>query len=400
MMSTDIRFDPASAAFNDDPYPLYARLRREAPAFAFEWEGKTYWLLSRYADIAEALVRWQDYTATRGILIEDSPARVGLSLGTMDPPRHDELRPMFNRAFLPDRIRAAGETARLHARALTDALRDADRFDVVADFAKPFFNRAVGRMIGISSDDEGALLALLAEVTSQSSPFGAPIKFAALPALNEFFLERVEQAGTDTGDLISVLRAGRDGERAASDAEIANATVAVTLAGFSTAIHFLGNLLAALERHPEQRARLFEDPSLVPAAVEEGARYDTAGHAFARSTTRPLEVGGISLPQEARVVLLYASANHDETVFPDADRFDLGRVRTRHFGFGSGPHLCLGAPLARTLVKVALEELMPLIGPRYELDYASATRPANLTSRGFERLVVVRNTQPCGGGVL
>ena len=390
----DLRFDPASAAFNDNPYPFYARLRREAPVFAFEWEGKPFWLLSRYSDVAEALVRWQDYTATRGILIEDSPARIGLSLGTMDPPRHDELRPMFNRAFLPERIRAAGESARPHARALTQALRGIDQFDLIADFAKPFFNRAVGRVIGIAPEDDQTLLALLADITSESSPFGAPIRFSALPALNEFVLERVKRQGrADGGDLISVLRAGREEGQSASDGEIANASVAVILAGFSTAIHFLGNLLSALERHPEQRARLFEDPSLVAAAVEEGARYDTAGHAFARSTTRRLEIGGVAVPEGARVILLYASANRDDTVFPDADRFDLTRPRTRHFGFGSGPHLCLGAPLARTLIKVALEELMPLIGPRYHLDYTSAVRPVNLNARGFDRLTVQPDPQ-------
>ncbi|HEY2481657.1 MAG TPA: cytochrome P450, partial [Caulobacteraceae bacterium] len=120
----------------------------------------------------------------------------------------------------------------------------------------------------------------------------------------------------------------------------------------------------------------------------EGARYDTAGHAFARSTTLALQIGDTLVPAEARVVLLYASANRDEAAFPDADRFDLSRPKGRHFGFGSGPHLCLGAPLARVLVKVALEELLPVIGPDYELEQASAVRPINLSARGFDRLIV------------
>jgi cytochrome P450 len=388
-----ISFDPSSTAFNDDPYPVYTQLRSEEPVYRLSWEGRTYWLLSRYSDIADAVVRWQDYTATRGILIEDSPARVGLSLGTMDPPRHDELRPIFNRAFLPDRIRAAGETARDHARVLIEPLRQVRRFDIVADFAKPFFNRAIGRVIGIGPADEDELLCLLADVQSQSTPFGAPIRFAALPALNAFVIERIGRpADGDGADLISVLRSGRSTGVSASDGEIANASVAVILAGFSTAIHFLGNLLSALERHPEQRNRLFEDPSLAAAAVEEGARYDTAGHAFARSTTRALQIGDTLVPAEARVVLLYASANRDENIFPDADQFNLSRPKGRHFGFGSGPHHCLGAPLARTLVKVALEELLPVIGADYELDYASAARPINLSARGFERLIVHRDS--------
>jgi hypothetical protein len=312
----------------------------------------------------------------------------------MDPPRHDELRPVFGRAFLPDRIRIAGEAARGHARALVEPLRDVRRFELVADFAKPFFNRAIGQVIGIDPADEEKLLCLLADVQSQSTPFGAPIRFAALPALNAFVLDRVRRpAAGDGEDLISVLRSDRAAAVSASDGEIANAAVAVILAGFSTAIHFLGNLLSALERHPEQRDRLFKDLSLAAAAVEEGARYDTAGHAFARSTTRALQIGDTLVPAEARVVLLYASANRDEAVFPDADRFELGRPKGRHFGFGSGPHLCLGAPLARTLVKVALEELLPLIGADFELDYASAARPINLSARGFERLNVNRNTR-------
>jgi len=389
-----ISFDPSSTAFNDDPYPVYARLRSEEPVYRLAWEGRTYWLLSRHADVADAVVRWQDYTATRGILIEDSPARVGMSLGTMDPPRHDELRPVFGRAFLPDRIRTAGETARGHARALIEPLREVRRFDLVADFAKPFFNRAIGQVIGIDPADEEKLLCLLADVQSQSTPFGAPIRFAALPALNAFVLDRVRRpAAGDGEDLISVLRSDRAAAVSASDGEIANAAVAVILAGFSTAIHFLGNLLSALERHPEQRDRLFKDLSLAAAAVEEGARYDTAGHAFARSTTRALQIGDTLVPAEARVVLLYASANRDEAVFPHADQFDLGRPKGRHFGFGSGPHLCLGAPLARTLVKVALEELLPLIGADFELDYASAARPINLSARGFDRLIVHRDTR-------
>src|SRR5882757_9404253 len=102
----DVNFDPTSPAFVADPYDVYARLRSEAPVHRYEQDGKSYWLLSRYADVRAALLDHETFTVERGVLIQDAPARVGKSLGTTDPPRHDELRRVYNRAFTPPRLRA------------------------------------------------------------------------------------------------------------------------------------------------------------------------------------------------------------------------------------------------------------------------------------------------------
>jgi len=384
-----VHFDPASQDFTEDPYEIYRHLRRSAPVLPFEYEGNAYWILSRYEDIARAVVTWRDYTVAKGVLIQDSPQRAGYSLATIDPPRHEELRRVYARAFTAERIHATEGDARRHARSLIDNFRDRRSFDLVEDFAKPLFNRAIGSVIGIHQQDQDSVLTLLADVYSESSPFGAPIKFAALPALNKFMLDQVKSRETgDRNDLMSVLYQAHTESTFASEQEIATASVGVLLAGFSTTIHQLGNLIAALESHPDQRHTLVKDLSFAPAAVEEGARYDTAGHAFARSATCDLNVAGVTIPAGGRVVLLYASANRDEDAIPEADRYDLGRKAVRHFGFGSAPHFCLGAPLARFLLKVAIEELLPVLGDRYKLDRDTAIRPVNLSARGYDYLHV------------
>jgi cytochrome P450 len=151
-------------------------------------------------------------------------------------------------------------------------------------------------------------------------------------------------------------------------------------------VHFLGNLLSALHRHPDELAMLAGDLSLVPMAIEEGARYDTAGQAFARSATRDLVVGGVPVPEGGRVLLLYGSANRDEALTERPEVYAIRRKPVRHLGFGSGAHFCLGAPLARYVVKIAVEELLPVIGTDFAPDYATASRPINITTRGFDRL--------------
>lgn len=380
-------FQPDASAFVDDPYPTYAALREHAPVLPFVWEGREIWLFSRAEQVQHALVTWQDFTTTRGTFVVDSPARAGNTLATNDPPRHDELRRIYNRAFSAKRMRALEEGMRARARDLIARFHDKRSFELVNDFAKPLINRAIGDVIGIRESEETDTLALLAEVHSETSAFAAPIKLAALPTLNDFMLEQVRRRETETADdLMSILFEARSAGRFESDLEVAGATTMVLLAGFSTAVHFCGNLLSALHRHPDELAKVLADPTLIPAAIEEGARYDTAGQAFARSATRDMVVDGVPIPENGRVLLLYGSANRDELLCEDPDRYIVGRKPVRHFGFGSGPHFCLGAPLARYAVKIAMEELLPVIGQGFEPDYTTATRPLNIATRGFDRL--------------
>lgn len=388
-MTTPISFDPTSAQFRENPYEFYSALRSSASAHPYEHHGRRYWFISRYPDVRSAVLDTRTYTSTHGDLLIDTATRTGKTLGTTDPPRHDQLRRVFNKAFTAPKIASIEREVRQHAKELAEECRSRRQFELVNDFARPYFNRAIGRIIGLRDEDRSAVLKLIADVQSESSAFGAPIKFSAIPALAEFMLNETQlREGGRAGDLISTLLEARAENEFATDEEIALASTMVVLAGFSTVVHFLGNLLAALHRHPAECRRVVEDLGLLPTVIEEGARYDTAGQAFARTCMQDVQIGDTWLPEGSRVVLLYASANRDSYLTPSPDQFVLSRPKVNHLGFGAGPHFCLGAQLARFTLRIALEELLPVLGANFDLDYASATRPIHFQLRGFDHLIV------------
>jgi cytochrome P450 len=135
-------------------------------------------------------------------------------------------------------------------------------------------------------------------------------------------------------------------------------TLVLLAAGFETTKNLLGNAIWVLHQHPDDRARLVADPSLIPTAIEEVLRFESPVIGLARTTTRDVDVRGVVIPQGARVQMNYASANRDDRAFVDAARFDLDRTDQRHLAFGHGIHFCLGAALARLEARVALEELL------------------------------------------
>lgn len=172
-----------------------------------------------------------------------------------------------------------------------------------------------------------------------------------------------------------------------TDAEILGNMSTVLLAGNASVGHYFSNLIHALWLHPDQRRALIDDPGKLDAAVTECVRWDTSTQAFGRQTTRDISLHGISIPADSRLVVCYAAANRDERVIEDPDRFNIDRGRTRHFGFGSGPHICLGAPAARAMMRAILPALLPVLGD-YELDIANSERVAHIMVRGFYKLPI------------
>jgi cytochrome P450 len=170
-----------------------------------------------------------------------------------------------------------------------------------------------------------------------------------------------------------------------SEIEIVANMTTVLMAGNASIGHFFPNLIHALWRHPEQRRRVSADPTLILAAIEEAVRWDTSTQCFARQTTTDVDIDGTIIPADSRVVVFFGSANRDERAIEQADRFNIDRKRVRHFGFGLGAHICAGAPLARAMLKVMLEQMLPVLG-EYELDTANAKRVEHLMVRGFVNL--------------
>src|SRR4051812_47779308 len=205
------------------------------------------------------------------------------------------------------------------------------------------------------------------------TPHLTPVAGAATAGVQQHFIDLLEERrrqGRD--DLVThFVRSDIDGvpfvsEEVTPSSEVSGLMLVLYLGGVESTAGLTGNLFKLLAENPDQRALLQRDPTLIPAAIEEALRYITPLQLTARTTSREVTLHGVTLPAGSRVVLVTGAANRDERQFPDADRFDITRARSRHLGFGEGVHGCLGAPLARLEARIALEEALPVLGD-YEL---------------------------------
>lgn len=378
-------FDLTDAEFAADPYPVYRRLRDEAPAYRHEESGL--WFITRYADVERVMNDYQTFSSAKGNSTNESPLRVGKTLGSMDPPRHDELRRLVQRALGPARIELAAQMTRELTARKIDELGPSGECDLVADIGRPVLSRVLGLLLGL--DDVGSRHAgdLIEGLFHQNEGLLGPVLDPA--SFEEIFRYLGEQVACRTtaggDDLISILVEMQKNGAPMSDQEIVANMSTVLMAGNASIGHFFPNLMHALWLHQDQRRRVIEAPSLIMSAIEEAVRWDTSTQCFARQTTAEIELHGTTIPADSRLVVFYAAANRDERAIEQADRFDIDRKRVRHFGFGLGPHVCAGATIARTMLKAMLEQLLPALGD-YELDVSKAKRVEHIMVRGFANL--------------
>lgn len=379
-------FDPASQSFRDDPYPTYKLLRQEAPAYFHEESGL--WILTRYSDIERATSDYGTFSSARGNALIDSPLRVGKTLGSMDPPRHDELRRVIQRAFSPARIESLLPHIRRDVAERVSDFSISRRCDFVNDISRPVLFDRLGQLLGLDEASAKRATELSAGLfhNEEFGPMGPALGgdnfVGIIQLLGELLAAREAGPGDD---LITVLLEAQKAGAPLNNEEIVANMSTVLLAGNASIGHFSPNLVHALWLHPEQRSRVLADPSLISAAIEEAVRWDTSTQSFARQVVQDVDIDGTVIPAGSRVVLLYGSANRDELAIERADEFDITRRRVRHFGFGMGPHVCAGAIVARAMLKTMLEALFPLVG-EYELDTSRASRVHHIMVRGFKSL--------------
>jgi cytochrome P450 len=378
-------FNPGEAFF-EDPYAVYRELRNRAPAYLDEASGL--WLITRFADVERATTDYETFSSSRGNVTVDSPVRVGKTLGSMDPPRHDELRRIIQRTLAPARIATMVPAIKAETRARLDHLRDrGGSFDFVADFSRPLLFSATGKLLGL--DDAAAVQSteLTAELFHHDDgPMGAvlpPTNFEEIVKFLGNQLASRQMSASD--DLFSVLLEAKEAGAPLNDQEIVANLSTVLLAGNASIGHFFPNLIHALWLHPDERRKLIDDPSKILAAVEEAVRWDTSTQSFARHIMKDVEIEGVTIPADSRAVIFYASANRDERAIDDPDRFDIDRRRVKHFGFGAGAHHCAGAHASRVILKAILEEALVAFG-EYELDPGTAQRVPHVMVRGFRNL--------------
>jgi hypothetical protein len=374
-------FDPLA---HDEPYDAYRVLRDELPAYRNDARG--FWALSRFEDVQRAARAWRALSSAAGVNLDDTLSLTGAgNLIAADPPEHDRLRKVVRGRFTPAAIAAMQPAIRADVeRTLAAAARDGG-FDAAARLAWALPVRTISRVLGLPVDDEPVLREWLRAVIRRE-PGEDRLPACARDAgerLRAYFLDRLAGARDDLlSDMVAAERRGELGPE-----EVPGLCILLYVAGTETVADFVGNALAVLAEHPDQRALLAAEPERIAAAVEELLRFESPVQHQARTATADLELHGARIPAGSAVVLLWGAANRDERRWERADELDVTREPKRNLAFGEGIHHCLGAPLARLQGRIVLEEMLRL-APRYRLDGA-IERIATHNTRGVARLPLV-----------
>ena len=381
--------DPFEYAFHEDPYPIYAALRAEAPVYHNHELG--FWAFARHADVLNGFRDWRTYSNREGVALEQSQlARDGnvtaiMSMLGMDPPRHDQLRALVSRAFTPRRVAELEPEIRELATHYVDRFIDRGRCDLIADFAGLLPMDVVSEMLGVPQADRQTLRRWSDDVLhrEEGTREVPPSAIQASAQLIAYYAELVQERRKGPGeDLVSaLLEAEIDGERLL-DEDVIGFLFLMVVAGNETTTKLLGNALYWLEKNPAERDKLRRDPGLIPQWAEETLRYDNSSQLLARVVTRDHEVDGNLLREGEKVLLLIGSANRDELVWSRPDVYDIERDTTQSLSFGQGTHFCLGASLARLEAKISLEELHARL-PDYAIDHEGLVRVHSTNVRGF-----------------
>lgn len=396
-------FDPYDYAFHRDPYPLYQRLRDEAPVH--HAEDDDIWVISRHADVFEALRDDEVFSNRMGVSLDatawNPDAHKVMSFLGLDGAEQARVRRLVSAAFTPRRVRElTPEVQRLteHYLASTLAINaEAGEADWIKDFAGKLPMDVISEMMGVPVPDRDEVRRL-ADLVVHREDGVRDVPQAGMEAsieLMTYYAEMVRQRRqATTDDLTSALIAAElDGERL-HDSEIMAFLFLMVVAGNETTTKLLGNALFHLSAHPEQRDEVFADPAspeaLVVPWIEETLRHDTSSQMLARYVVTDREIGGVTIPAGSKALVLLGSANRDERVFTEPTRYDIHRDRaelSQILSFGTGRHFCLGANLARLEAKVVLAELVRRV-EHVEVHAERAVRVHSTSVRGFASLPV------------
>jgi cytochrome P450 len=355
-----VNYDPFDGLLSGDPYELYAALRAVAPVYRSDRHG--FWALSRHEDVISATRDWETYSTADGVDIDGTGEAYGSGdFLEEDPPRHDVLRAVVRAHFVPKRLRSAlSDTVRAEVRSLLARVRELGAADMARELAWPLPVAVGTDLLGIPRSDREPLLGLqrrLAERTAGTRELPAHAR-AAAAELRTYFAELVdERRARPRGDLVTTIATAEPDGRPIGD-DAVGLLFLLFVASMETTASSIGNALALLDAHPEQRERLARNPGAVERAVEEVLRFEAPVQVTKRVTRREVTIGGATIPSGEEVFLVLASANRDERRYERADHFDIRREPLRHLAFGDGIHHCLGAPLARLELAIVLEELI------------------------------------------
>lgn len=388
----------SDGTYYSNPYPLFGELRKSAPVFYSSTLGG--WIITRYSDVSEILHNHEDYSSKGRVLhllhklepdIQDRlpmlHTHFATGLAHSDAPEHKRLRGILAQAFTP---KISENMRPITLEVVTRLLnRMSGDVDLISELFTPVPALVVGRLLGSSESDipnlirwAGAINGLY-ERGGNIDPQKAIFAEEMLHEIREFVIKLAEERRSQsengeldpTADVLSGLVHAELQNDSLSESELVSTVVTLFVAGHETTTHLLGNGMLALLNQPEVLKLLRDEPSLIPAAIDEMARFDGSVPRSWRITKRHMDVGGITIPQGALVLPILSSANRDESVFENPDRFDVRRDTRKHLAFGRGVHVCLGAPLARIEGQEIIKEILqrfPKItikDPRVELSW-------------------------------
>jgi cytochrome P450 len=383
-----------------NPYPLYRRLRDEAPVL---WDPYLHaWVVTRYADVSNVLHR---YRAAR---TPDPDRLAALGMGELtpiaavmvrqmlflDPPEHGRVRRLASAAFTPRRVAHLREHIRQITEELVDGLGARERFDVMAGLANSLPAIVTAEMLGVPTSDHELLKSWsqdFAEMLGnfQHNPGRAKKTLQSVEAMVAYFHAAViREAAHPTEGLINALVTAEVDRNRLSEEEIVANVIVTMVGGQETTTNLIGNGLLTLLRQPDQLERLRSDSTLMPSAVEELLRYESPSQHTARLAPAGAVLGGKEIPEGAAVIAVMGAANRDPERFGDPDRVQLDREDNRHLAFGWASHFCFGAPLARMEGQIAFETLLARFSELSLADEAIRWRP-NLGLRGLTELHVL-----------
>jgi len=388
-----VDFNPYSPSFRQDPYPVYRRLRDEYPVYHNEELG--FFAISRYDDIVAALQDVETFSSANALGI-GAPKEVLDQIPMMmllDPPRHGQLRALVNRAFTPRRVAGLEPRIRALARSLVDDFIERGSCDLVEHFSGPLPATVIAELLGVPAEDGLMFKEKSTAIVTQDAKGGGDLDFTPAIELMLYMTAAYDERRKQPRDdlMSALLEAEIDGERLSQE-ELLGFAFLLLVAGNETTTNLISNAVGLLDQYPDQRRQLVDDPSLLPAAIEEFLRFESPVQGLSRTPRKDSVIHGCTIPEDAQLLLLYASANRDERRIDDPERFDISRDPKPHLAFGFGTHFCLGASLARLEAKIALEELLAR-APEFRVDFASSARLGGGVVRGWATLPVEFETR-------
>lgn len=388
--ASDVYYDPYDVGINANPYPVYRRLREEAPLYYNQ--PYDFYAVSRFDDVEAGLRDRETFISGRGAILELIKANIQFPPGVLifeDPPIHTIHRSLLSRMFTPRKVAALEPKIREFCARSLDPLVGTGRFDFVADLGAQMPMRTISMLLGIPEEDQESVRdAVDANLRTEA---GKPMKYVQGSISGEMFAEYIDWRAEHPSDdiMTELLRAEFEDEtgtmRRLTRQEILTYLTVVAGAGNETTGRLIGWAGKVLAEHPDQRRQLVADFSLIPNAIEELLRYEPPGPHVARYVTRDVTLYGQTVPRGSVLIFLIGAANRDDRRFPDGDRFDIRRQVGQHLSFGHGGHFCLGAALARLEGRVALEEILRRF-PEWEVDWSGARLASTSTVRGWETL--------------